>query len=101
MSTIGAGNKLKMMLVEVNLKLVEKLKKHETANLYVVCKRGGEEWRSKASEIPGLQTTWKMQMCTLTYKELKNLVYIEIKDRDKPIAKALGECNASIEHFLN
>lgn len=31
---------------------------------------------------------------------MKNLIYIEIKDKDKPIAKALAECNAPVEHFL-
>lgn len=100
-STIGANNKLKMILVSVNLKLVEKIKRHENSTLYVVCKRGSEEWRSKPSENAGFQPIWSMQQCAMSYKELKNLIYIEVKDRDQPIAKALGECNASVEHLIN
>jgi hypothetical protein len=43
-----------MMLVSVNLKLVEKIRRHENDTLYVVCKRGGDEWRSKPAEMAGL-----------------------------------------------
>jgi hypothetical protein len=99
-STIGAGNKLKLMLISAKLKGIEKIKRHEGATLYVVCKRGSEEWRSKPAEVPGFEPTWKMQQCSLSYKETKNLIYIEIKDKDKPAARSLAECNAPISHFL-
>ena len=99
-STIGAGNKLKLMLISAQIKGIEKIKRHEGATLYVVCKRGSEEWRSKPAEVAGFDPTWKMQQCVLTYKETKNLIYIEIKDKDKPAARALAECNAPISHFL-
>ncbi len=91
---------MNMQLKSVTLTSIDKIKRHEMSQLGVVCKRGGEEWRSKASNDVGFKAVWEEEVCSISYKEVKNLVFIEIRDALKPVSKALAECNCTVEHLM-
>lgn len=85
-----------MMLSSAKIKLCEKTKKFEHSSFYVVCKLRAEEWRSKPSESAGLEPTWIHQCVSLAYKDKSNLIFIEIRDRDKPAAKPVAEAQSTV-----
>jgi len=89
-----------MLLKSVTLTSIDKIKRHETSQLGVVCKRGGDEWRSNASDEVGFKATWENEICSIPYKEIKNLVFIEIRDALKPVSKTLAECNCTVENLM-
>jgi len=76
-----------MLLVSADFTLTSSLSKQANTTFYVVCKIKSAEWRSKPSDREGLQPTWTHQQLQLEYKEVFNIMTIEVRDREKPEGK--------------
>lgn len=77
------------------------MEKKDSVTAYVVCKLRAGEWRSKPSDCVGLKPKWSQQQVVLEFKEPTNIVYIEIRDKDKPAGKPMCQGQATVETFLN
>lgn len=68
--------------------------------MYAVCKLKAGEWRSKPYTESGLEAKFDQTVCSLEYSVPTNIMYIEIRDRDKPTMKPLAEGKVSVSEFL-
>jgi hypothetical protein len=69
--------------------------------MYAVCKLKAGEWRSKPYTEPGLEAKFDQTVCSLEYSVPTNIMYIEIRDRDKPSMKPLAEGKVTVSEFLD
>lgn len=66
-----------------------------------VCKLRSNEWRSKYNTEPGLEAKFTHQLCSLEYSAPGNVMYIEVRDKNKPSMKPLAEGKITVNEFLS
>lgn len=91
---------LKVLMHSINLTKTSKLQDFNEAVILCVCKLKANEWRSKPNTDPGLEAKFTHQLCSLEYALPTNIMYIEIRDKNKPAMKALAEGKIIINEFL-
>ena len=93
------GKRLKMLLTAASLN-PKLLTQFNNCTIYTVIKLGKGEMRSKPASSQGLETTWTQEQVDLEFTKTSNVVYIEVRDKDKPSGKMLAEGQLSVENFL-